>query len=95
MHVQRLILGFPLLMLVGCQTIGGESMPTLTRTGAVKDVIIRDAVDPTSVMVNPGDDSLDHQASRRCPSGVFESHDRKPDMPAQFWRTDGILNKAQ
>lgn len=56
MHVQRLILGFPLLMLVGCQTIGGESMPSLTRTGAVKDVIIRDAVDPTSVMVNPGDE---------------------------------------
>ena len=56
MHVQRLILGFPLLMLVGCQTIGGEGMPSLTRTGAVKDVIIRDAVDPTSVMVNPGDE---------------------------------------
>jgi plastocyanin len=56
MHVQRNILGFALLMLSGCQTIGGESMPTLTRTGEVKDVIIRDAVEPTSVMVNPGDE---------------------------------------
>jgi plastocyanin len=56
MHVQRIILGSALLMLTGCQTIGGESMPTLTRTGEVKDVIIRDAVEPTSVMVNPGDE---------------------------------------
>lgn len=31
-------------------------MPTLTRTGEVKDVIIRDAVEPTSVAVNPGDE---------------------------------------
>ena len=56
MYVQRIILGSALLMLAGCQTIGGESMPTLTRTGEVKDVIIRDAVEPTSVMVNPGDE---------------------------------------
>ena len=56
MHVQRIILGSALLMLAGCQTIGGESMPTLTRTGEVKDVIIRDAIEPTSVMVNPGDE---------------------------------------
>ena len=56
MHVQHTILGSALLMLAGCQTIGGESMPTLTRTGEVKDVIILDAVEPTSVMVNPGDE---------------------------------------
>lgn len=56
MHVQRIILGSALLMLAGCQTIGGESMPTLTRTGEVKDILIRDAVEPTSVMVNPGDE---------------------------------------
>jgi plastocyanin len=56
MHAQHNILGFALLMLAGCQTIGGESLPTLTRTGEVKDVIIRDAVEPTSVMVNPGDE---------------------------------------
>ena len=56
MHVQRIILGSALLMLAGCQTIGGEGLPTLTRTGEVKDVIIRDVVEPTSLMVNPGDE---------------------------------------
>ena len=56
MKGQRIILGGALLLLAGCQTIGGESMPTLTRTGEVKDIIIRDAVEPTAVMVNPGDE---------------------------------------
>jgi plastocyanin len=56
MDVQRIIFGSALLMLAGCQTIGGESMPTLTRTGEVKDVIIRDGVEPTSVTVNRGDE---------------------------------------
>jgi len=56
MHVQPIILGSTLLMLVGCHTIGGESMPTLTRTGEVKDVIITEGVDPTSLTVNPGDE---------------------------------------
>jgi plastocyanin len=55
MKAHRIIFG-SLLILAGCQTIGGESMPTLTRTGEVKDVIIRDVVEPTSVMVNPGDE---------------------------------------
>ena len=56
MHVQRILLGSALLMLAGCQTIGGESMPTLTRTGEVKDVIIREGVEPASVTANPGDE---------------------------------------
>jgi plastocyanin len=56
MYVQRIILGSALLMLGGCQTIGGESMPTVTRTGELKDVIIRDTVDPASLMVNAGDE---------------------------------------
>jgi plastocyanin len=56
MDVQRIILGSALLILAGCQTIGGESLPTLTRTGEVKDVIIRESVEPASVMVNPGDE---------------------------------------
>ena len=56
MHVQSILLGSALLMLAGCQTIGGESMPTLTRTGEVKDVIIREGVEPTSVTANPGDE---------------------------------------
>jgi plastocyanin len=56
MHVQRIILVSTLLMLASCQTMGGESMPTLTRTGEVKNVVIRDVVEPTSVKVNPGDE---------------------------------------
>jgi plastocyanin len=31
-------------------------MPTLTRTGEVKDVVIRDVVEPASVAVNSGDE---------------------------------------
>jgi plastocyanin len=56
MKGQRIILGSALLLLAGCQTIGGESMPTLTRTGEVKDVIVRESVEPTSVTANPGDE---------------------------------------
>ncbi len=56
MKGQPIILGSALLMLAGCQTIGGESMPTVTRTGEVKDVIIRENVDPTAVTANPGDE---------------------------------------
>ena len=56
MDVQRIILGSVLLMLAGCQTIGGESMPTLTRTGEVKDVVIRGTAEPASVTVHPGDE---------------------------------------
>jgi plastocyanin len=52
----RIILGSALLMLAGCQTIGGESMPTLTRTGQVKDVVIRETAEPASLAVNPGDE---------------------------------------
>ena len=56
MNIQRILLGSALLMLAGCQTIGGESMPTVTRTGEVKDVIIREGVEPISVTANPGDE---------------------------------------
>jgi plastocyanin len=56
MKGRRIILGSALLMLAGCQTIGGEGMPTVTRTGEVKDVIIRDNVDPASVTANSGDE---------------------------------------
>lgn len=56
MKGQHIILGSALLMLAGCQSIGGESMPTLTRTGEVKDVIVRDSVEPASISVNPGDE---------------------------------------
>ena len=56
MYAQRIILPSALLILAGCQTIGGEGMPTLTRTGEVKDVVITEGVEPTSVTVNPGDE---------------------------------------
>src|SRR5687767_3401768 len=56
MYVQRIILPSALLILAGCQTIGGEGMPTLTRTGEVKDVIISEGVEPTSLTVSPGDE---------------------------------------
>jgi plastocyanin len=56
MKGQPIILGAALLVLAGCQTIGGEGMPTLTRTGEVKDVVIRDGVEPASLTVNPGDE---------------------------------------
>ncbi|HKY73680.1 MAG TPA: hypothetical protein VJL88_17305 [Nitrospira sp.] len=56
MKGQRIIIGSALLMLAGCQTIGGESLPTLTRTGDVKDIVIREDVSPTSVTANPGDE---------------------------------------
>jgi plastocyanin len=56
MKAGQMIVGSALLMLAGCQSIGGEGMPTLTRTGEVKDVVIRDVVEPTSVAVNPGDE---------------------------------------
>lgn len=56
MHAQHIIVGSALLLLGGCHTIGGESMPTLTRTGEVNDVIIRETVEPTSLTVNAGDE---------------------------------------
>lgn len=56
MHIQRIILACGLVTIAGCQTIGGDSMPTLTRTGEVKDVIIRESVEPRSVTANPGDE---------------------------------------
>ena len=56
MYAQRIVLPSVLLILAGCQTIGGEGMPTLTRTGEVKDVVITEGVEPTSVTVNAGDE---------------------------------------
>jgi plastocyanin len=56
MKAQQAILGSALLVLAGCQTVGNEGIPSLTRTGEVKDVIIRESVAPTSLTVNPGDE---------------------------------------
>lgn len=50
--------GSLLLVLAGCQSMGmgGSSMPSVTRTGMVKDIIIREEVTPATVTVNPGDE---------------------------------------
>ncbi len=59
MKVQQLMVGSALLILAGCQHMGmggGDSMPTVTRTGMVKDVIIREEVAPATLTVNPGDE---------------------------------------
>lgn len=56
MNASRFIIGSTLLLLAGCQHIGGEGMPTVTRTGVVKDVIIREDISPATLTVNPGDE---------------------------------------
>ena len=57
MTAQRTIVGLALLLLTGCQhSIVRDSMPTVTRTGEVKDVVIRESVSPTTLTANPGDE---------------------------------------
>ena len=57
MQIQRLIMGSALisLILAGCQHSIGN-MPTVTRTGELKDIVILDTVSPATVTVNPGDE---------------------------------------
>ena len=58
MPIQNLIVGSALIIiLTGCQhSVVRESMPTISRTGEVKDVVIRDTVSPTFVLARPGDE---------------------------------------
>ena len=57
MHVQRFIIVSTLIVLAGCQhSLVRDGMPTVTRTGHVKDVVIRDNVSPATVTANPGDE---------------------------------------
>lgn len=57
MSVQRLIIGSMLVVLAGCQhSLVRDSMPTVTRTGDVQDVVIRDHISPATVTANPGDE---------------------------------------
>jgi plastocyanin len=53
-----MMVGSALLILTGCQSMGGggSAIPTVTRTGMVKDIVIREDVSPTTVTVNPGDE---------------------------------------
>jgi plastocyanin len=58
MRAQHMMVGTALLILTGCQSMGmgGDKMPTVTRTGMVKDIVIREDVSPSTVSVNPGDE---------------------------------------
>jgi hypothetical protein len=46
------------MSLSACQSmgLGGGDMPTITRTGEVKDIIIRENVEPVTVTANAGDE---------------------------------------
>jgi len=47
------------MSLTACQNLGlggGDGMPTITRTGEVKDITIREDVSPATVTANPGDE---------------------------------------
>jgi plastocyanin len=57
MHAQRFLIGSALIILTGCQhMVVRDSMPTVTRTGEVKDVVIRENVSPATLTANPGDE---------------------------------------
>lgn len=59
MKVQRLFIGSTVLTLIlaACQhSFMSDGMPSVTRTGEVKDIIIEETLSPTTVSVNPGDE---------------------------------------
>jgi hypothetical protein len=57
MRVRHCIVGSALIILAGCQhSFAPDSLPTLTRTGEVKDVVIQDTISPGSVVARPGDE---------------------------------------
>jgi len=57
MEVQRFIIGSAFILLTGCQhSLVRGSMPTITRTGEVKDIFIKHTVSPATVAANPGDE---------------------------------------
>lgn len=59
MNAQHWVVGSALLLLTGCQHMGmggGDSLPTITRTGEVKDVVIREDLSPATLTANPGDE---------------------------------------
>jgi plastocyanin len=57
MQAQNFIIGSALLILTGCQhSLVRDNMPTVTRTGEAKEVVIRDHLSPATVTANPGDE---------------------------------------
>jgi plastocyanin len=57
MKARYIIAGCLLLLSASCQLLGGgDRMPTVTRTGDVKDIYIREDVSPAALTANPGDE---------------------------------------
>lgn len=56
MSAQHITIGMALLVVTGCQSMTGSSLPTMTRTGQVTDVVILEDAPPATVTVNPGDE---------------------------------------
>ena len=57
MPIQNIFIASALVILVGCQhSLVQDNIPTITRTGEVKDVVIQDTLSPTSIMARPGDE---------------------------------------
>jgi plastocyanin len=59
MNGKHFVMGSALLMLAGCQHMGmggGDGLPTVTRTGEVKDVVIREDLSPATLTANAGDE---------------------------------------
>lgn len=81
-------LGFALLFLVGCQ-----GLPTVTRTGDVKDIIIGDNLTSGDIAVNPGDE-IRWVNKRTLPVRVVfidEIWDKQVSCKNNFggWKTSG------
>lgn len=56
LNAPTMAVGIALLLFTACQSMGGSHLPTMTRTGDVKDVIIQDELSPTTLTVKPGDE---------------------------------------
>jgi len=57
MQVYRIIIGSALLILTACQhALVRDSLPSVTRTGQVKDVIIQEDISPATLIAHPGDE---------------------------------------
>jgi plastocyanin len=58
MQLQRFIIGSALIMLTGCEhsLIRDSMLPTVTRTGEVKDIVIKERLSPATVTANTGDE---------------------------------------
>ncbi len=57
MNVRHVLWGAMLVVLAGCQhSLVRDTMPTVTRTGEVKDIVIREELSDTTVNANPGDE---------------------------------------